>query len=364
MRIGPPILAVGLVCAGLFTLFVPTWNLPTKGTQTGPNGPSLVQYAPTGSPLFQTRNGPPPANPPLIEDTRPATEAYKNVTVLTDLNAGQFMQLQQAITNWVAPQQGCDFCHAGADFASDAKPTKAAARDMIKMVRHLNADWTEHVGAAGVTCWSCHRGQPVPAEIWFSRPPHPQGAHMDKPENWNESGDSVRQFFPNAGYELYLLQDTPGLAQSYTALPNGQVADQVVVKRLYEVMMQMSAGMGVNCTYCHNSRAFYDWGQSLPARWTGYSGIQMVRDINRNVLLPLAVRMPQTRETADDPHTIVLPDRMRGPQEGNGFVLCGTCHYGLPKPADHAQELLTVFPGLKGPGREHAASAADQGGQP
>ncbi len=58
MRIGPPILAVGLVCAGLFTLFVPTWNLPTQGTQTGPNGPSLVQYAPTGSPLFQTRNGP------------------------------------------------------------------------------------------------------------------------------------------------------------------------------------------------------------------------------------------------------------------------------------------------------------------
>ena len=47
----------------------------------------------------------------------------------------------------------------------------------------------------------------------------------------------------------------------------GQVADQVVVKRLYEVMMQMSAGLGVNCTYCHNSRAFYDWGQSLPARW-------------------------------------------------------------------------------------------------
>ena len=364
MRIGPPILAVGLVCAGLFTLFVPTWNLPTPGTQLGPNGPSLVQYAPTGSPLFQTRNGPPPANPPLIEDTRKATEAYRNVTVLTDLNAGEFMRLQQAITNWVAPQQGCDFCHAGADFASDEKPTKAAARDMIKMVRHLNADWTEHVGGAGVTCWSCHRGQPVPAEIWFSRPPHPQGAHMDKPENWNESGDSVRQFFPNAGYELYLLQETPGLAQSYTALPNGQVADQVVVKRLYEVMMQMSAGMGVNCTYCHNSRAFYDWGQSLPARWTGYSGIEMTRDINRNVLLPLAVRMPQIRETADDPHTVVLPERMRGAQEGNGFVLCGTCHYGLPKPADHAQELLTVFPGLKGPGREHAASAADQGGQP
>ena len=354
MRIGPPILAVGLVCAGLFTLFVPTWNLPVPGTQVGLNGPSLVQWAATGSPLFQTRNGPPPENPPLIEDTRPATDAYKNVTVLTDVNAGEFMRLQYAITNWVSPQQGCNFCHAGADFASDEKPTKNAARLMLRMVRHLNADWREHVDQAGVTCWSCHRGQPVPAEVWFPRPPHPEGAHTAKAENWNEAGDSVRQFFPNAGFDLYLMQDTPGLAQSYTALPNGQVAEQVVVKRLYEYMMQMSAGIGVNCTYCHNSRAFYDWGQSLPARWTGYSGIQMTRDINRQYLLPLAVQMPQTRETADDPHTIVLPDRMRGQQEGNAFVNCATCHYALPKPADHAHELLQTFPGLVGQPREHA----------
>ena len=366
MRIGPPLLAVGVVCAGLFTLFVPNWNLPVKGTQVGPNGPSLVQWAPTGSPLFQTRNGPPPDNPPLVEDTRPATEVFKNVKVLTDVNAGEFMRVQYAITNWVAPQQGCNFCHAGGDFASDEKPTKQAARLMLGMVRHMNADWKEHVGAAGVTCWSCHRGQPVPAEVWFTRPPHPESPHAAKAENWNEAGDSVRQFFPNAGFDLYLMQDTPGLAQSYTALPNGQVADQVVVKRLYEYMMQMSAGIGVNCTYCHNSRAFYDWGQSLPARWTGYSGILMTRDLNKHFLLPLALQMPQTRETADDLHTVVLPDRMRGPQEGNAFVNCATCHYGLPKPQDHARDLLKDFPGLIGsPGKNaEAGTDATQGGRP
>ena len=66
MRIGPPLLAVSVVCAGLFTLFVPTWNLPVPGRQTGPNGPSLVQWAPTGSPLFQTVNGPPPADPGVL----------------------------------------------------------------------------------------------------------------------------------------------------------------------------------------------------------------------------------------------------------------------------------------------------------
>ena len=354
MRIGPPLVAVAAVCIGLGALFVPTWNLPVKGTQVGPNGPSLVQYAPTGSPLFQTRNGPPPANPPLVADTRPATQAYQNVTVLTDVDAGEFMRLQYAITSWVAPQQGCNFCHADNNFASDEKPTKNTAREMLRMVRHINADWKEHVGGAGVTCWSCHRGQPVPAEVWFDRPPLPHRKHMDRAENWNEAASSVRQFFPNAGYELYNLQDTPGNAQSYSALPTGQASDAIVVKRLYEYMMQMTSGIGVNCTYCHNSRAFFDWGQSLPARWMGYSGIQMTRDLNRNVLLPLAQSMPQTRLTAASDHPIVLPDRMRGPQPGNGFVLCAPCHYGLPKPEDHAQVLLQDFPGLRGPGRGQA----------
>ena len=47
----------------------------------------------------------------------------------------------------------------------------------------------------------------------------------------------------------------------------------MVVKRLYEAMMQMSDGMGVNCGFCHHPRNFVDWSQSTPMRWTGYSGI-------------------------------------------------------------------------------------------
>lgn len=360
MRIGPPLLFGAALVAGGFVLFVPVWERPTAGRQVGRNGPSLVQYAPTGHPLFQTKNEPPPADPPLVEDARPAAQAYQNVKVLTDVNAGDFMRLQYAITNWVAPREGCGFCHDGADFASDAKPTKDAARRMLRMVRHINADWKGHVGEAGVTCWSCHRGQPVPAEVWFTRPAQPTFSHAEQQENWNEAAETVRQFFPAAGWELYLLEDTPGLAQSYTALPRGEAATQVVVKRLYEAMMQMSSGIGVNCTYCHNSRAFFDWGQSLPARWTGYSGIQMTRDLNRSVLLPLALAMPQVRETSDDGHDIVLPARMRGAQEGNAFVNCATCHYALPKP-DLGAGLFKAYPGLVAPAN---SAEAGSGGTP
>ena len=31
-----------------------------------------------------------------------------------------------------------------------------------------------------------------------------------------------------------------------------------------------------------------------------------------------------------------MPVRMRGPQTGNGFVACGTCHQGITKPLNGA----------------------------
>ena len=30
------------------------------------------------------------------------------------------------------------------------------------MTRHINADWKQHVAETGVTCYTCHRGKPVP----------------------------------------------------------------------------------------------------------------------------------------------------------------------------------------------------------
>ena len=48
--------------------------------------------------------------------------------------------------------------------------TKVVARRMIQMTRHINSDWQQHVAGTGVTCYTCHRGQPVPANIWFNDP--------------------------------------------------------------------------------------------------------------------------------------------------------------------------------------------------
>ena len=46
----------------------------------------------------------------------------------------------------------------------------------------------------------------------------------------------------------------------------------------YALMIHFSQSLGVNCTYCHNSRAFENWEQSTPQRVTAWHGIRMVRD--------------------------------------------------------------------------------------
>ncbi len=346
MRIGTIVLAALVGVGALFVLLVPDWHWPVPGRQMSLQGPSLVEFPPTGRGYTVDA---PPSVPVGEPDPRPATAAFKNVRVLTDTDAQTFMRLQRAITQWVSPGQGCGFCHAGDDYASDAKPQKRVARVMLRMVRHVNASWQNHVGGAGgVTCYTCHRGQPVPSEVWFRSPARQTKPMIAKQDDWNEDADTVRGFFPTAGWDEYLLQETPGLSQSYTALPSGQVSAQVVTKRLYEYMMQMSDGIGVNCGYCHDSRAFYDWSQSTPARWVGYYGIAMTRDLNRNFLLPVAGVIPQDREQPGKTREPILPARETGPQAGNGLVLCATCHHNAPR-LPGAGDPLRDFPTLRGP---------------
>jgi hypothetical protein len=99
----------------------------------------------------------PPAPAPLQ-----ARQTYRNVPLLGELDSAEFDRTMRALTAWVAPQAGCSHCHVDGDAASDAKPAKATARRMLQMVQHINTNWKPHVGRAGVTCQTCHQGQPRP----------------------------------------------------------------------------------------------------------------------------------------------------------------------------------------------------------
>ena len=348
------VVAVVVVAAGAFVLFVPQYTgVPVAAQEVG--RPAQV--------LFHTRleqaafqQAPPPL-PAVDEQGPPATTKYRNVQVLTDVSAAEFMRLQQAITAWVSPDEGCAFCHVGSDFASDANPRKLAAREMLRMTRHLNSAWSSHVGRAGVTCFTCHRGQPMPAEIWFPSVPPEQHRLIGRQENWVEAADTVRKFFPDDSLAEYLYDDQPISVQSTEAITGSHtVSSQVEAKRVYEMMMTMSDGIGVNCGYCHNSRNLQSWDESTPYRWIAHDALKLVRDLNRNYLLPVGRLVPQTRTLTTETNLPVLPPRETSPQIGNGFVVCGTCHLGITRPLNGVN-MVDAYPGLGGPASGQAAAA-------
>lgn len=72
----------------------------------------------------------------------------------------------------------CQYCHAGGDgvsfegvsFASDAKPAKATARAMLRMIDQLNNVTLAQLSSRAqprvvVDCATCHRGVPLPKSL-------------------------------------------------------------------------------------------------------------------------------------------------------------------------------------------------------
>ena len=261
-----------------------------------------------------------PATLPPLGDAGPkAGTVYKNVKVLNDVSVGEFTRLMASMTTWVAPVQGCAYCHDTNDMASDALYTKVTARRMVQMVRHINSDWKPHVAETGVTCFTCHRGQPVPANVWFNDPGQVQaGGLAQVPAGKNHpaaaAGETALPFDP---YTPFLEQDHSIRVVGQTALPTTNRQSIKQTEWTYALMMNFSQALGVNCTYCHNSRSFTDWDQSTPQRATAWYGIRMVRDLNTTYLDPL--------------HS-VFPNARLGASGDSPKVDCATCHNGVYKP--------------------------------
>ena len=294
------------------------------------------------------------ARPARVRENAPLAGAtYKNVQVLGELTIGEFGRTMNAITAWVAPKQSCAHCHVEGDFASDAKYTKIVSRRMIQMVRHLNTDWQSHIANTGVTCYTCHRGNPIPSKVWF-RPAPPEHANNLL---LNRSGQNA----PAAAAGLTSLPADPFsdfLWQTGTqnnvrvigakALPSGQHATLLQTEHTYGLMMHISKSLGVNCTFCHNSRSFADWPQSPIQRTTAWHGIRMVRDLNSAYLDPLT------------PHFPAVPVGRLGPSGDAAKIHCATCHQGANKPLYGAQT-ARYYPALwlgTTPGATPAAAAA------
>jgi photosynthetic reaction center cytochrome c subunit len=248
-----------------------------------------------------------------------------------------------AITGWVSPKEGCVYCHKGADLADDSLYTKVVARKMLEMTRHINADWKNHVVETGVTCYTCHRGNPVPKQVWFGNPGTRRAKGMagglgDQNAPSATVGLTSLPFDP---FSRFLTKDVPIRVAASSALPGDYVKSIKDTESTYGLMMHMSASLGVNCTYCHNTQSFGNWETSSPPRTTAWYGIRLVRDLNAAYLEPL---------------TSTFPAERLGPLGDVAKVNCATCHQGVFKPL-YGAGMVKDYPELGGHGAAVPAAA-------
>jgi len=308
-------------------------------------GMDLVYNPRTEATLSAANQAIPAVTPPAEPGGVPATAVYKNIQVLTDLNVAQLTRVMLAITTWVAPPgESCNYCHSGSDLASDDNYRKVVSRQMLRMVRHLNSDWQSHVGGTGVTCYTCHRGNDVPQFVWYQDPgptgaPEMMGNRDGHNGPWSQIGYTALPSDPFGEF----LANHPATARvvSTAALPSGNGASIKSTEQTYALMMHISQALGVNCTFCHNSRSFTSWDTSSPQRATAWYGIRMVRDVNEHYLEPL---------------TSIFPADRKGPLADVAKVDCQTCHQGVFKPL-FGVSMLKDYPELSGGGPAATTSA-------
>ena len=312
---------------------------PIDTVQTGFRGTGMeLVYNPRTLEKTESLHQAPAALDPADKSGPRARQVYQNVKVLGDLSVGEFTRVMVSMTQWIAPEQGCGYCHNLQDFADDSMYTKVVARRMTQMTQHLNASWKNHVADTGVTCYTCHRGQAVPNQVWFAPDDSKLAKGMLGQRNGqNEPAGSVGgSSLPKDPFTAYLQKDTPIRQISQTALPQGinsTGSSTQMTEATYGLMMHMSTGLGVNCAFCHNSRNFSDWKQSPPQRVTAYHGIRMVRELNNEFITPLTSTFPRNR---------------LGPKGDVAKVNCATCHQGAYKPL-YGEPMAKLYPELQGP---------------
>jgi photosynthetic reaction center cytochrome c subunit len=312
-----------------------TWERPPMLTaQFGPDGlamgsvenPRRVEAIKALNTLNVANQVDPPATPSGVKAS--ANPDWKNIQILGDLDTEEFNRLMGAITRWMAPAEatdpkrdnsGCNYCHNPDDMASDEIYTKVVSRRMIQMTKQINTVWQPHTLTTGVTCYTCHRGNAVPANTWVINTGAPQHGYAGSRQGQNLAtkalGSTAMDYDP---FTTLFSKDGVVRVAATTALagPTNGATIQATEKT-YALMMHISKALGVNCTFCHDSRSFGNWAESRPQRVTAWQGIQMMKDLNGNFMDSLAAVFPANRK---GPHGDVMK------------VNCTTCHNGVNKP--------------------------------
>lgn len=322
-----PAIAVGIAGSAVFVAaMLVAFGQPyaTDSMQTGPRGTGMhvaefVSDLEAGDPTVAGFFTSEPVVP--TADSERAGDAIEGAEpLLADLTVENYERLIAAMREWTGIP---DLLEPGLD-----NYQTTVAQSMIQMTQSINQNWAAHVQAnaeVGVTCYTCHRGQPVPNNIWFRISPV-----NDNVMGWSANQNRVTMAsnftsLPSDYLEHYLLENEEGfynqiavhdLASRVEQQPGDPLIQQT--ERTYAFMNYFSNSLGVNCVFCHNSRAFYDAAQVTPQWATASLGIAMVQEVIAEYLLPLQD---------------VLPEERLGPVYGDmPLAACRTCHQGEQQP--------------------------------
>jgi photosynthetic reaction center cytochrome c subunit len=193
------------------------------------------------------------------------------------------------------------------------------------------------VAETGVTCYTCHRGNNVPTQVWTEPKDRKYASSLlgdlaGQNIATKEAGLTSLPFDP---FSPYLKDAAPIRVNGNEAMAGvGSNANRASLKQTehtYSLMVHMSESLGVNCTYCHNTRNFQSWEESRPQRVTAWHGIRMARELNNDYMTPLTDTFP--------PHRL-------GPKGDVAKVNCSTCHQGAFKPL-YGAAMAKDFPELQ-----------------
>jgi photosynthetic reaction center cytochrome c subunit len=254
-------------------------------------------------------------------DSQLAVDAIEGVPpALETVTVENYERLVEAMRAWTGIP---DLLEPG----NDSYQTQVAY-SMIEMTQNINQNWAAHVQAnaeVGVTCYTCHRGQPVPNNVWFE-----VGQVNSNVEGWPAIQNRVTMVsnwtsLPSTYLEHFLLLGEDGqygvaqvhdLASRVENLPGDPLIQET--EMTYAWMNYFANSLGVNCVFCHNSRAFYDPSQVTPQWATASLGIIMVQEQLEQYILPLQD---------------VLPEERLGPVFADvPKFACRTCHQGYQQP--------------------------------
>lgn len=314
-----PAYVVGAVGGAIVVAaLVVTWGYPvaTENVQTGPRGTGMevVKFAsdragsdPTAA-AFYTQ----PAIAPVGGEVL-ARDAYENAEpLLGDLTVENYDRLVEAMRRWTGIPDL---------FAGEENYQTIVARQMIGMTRSINETWSDHVAPAGVTCYTCHRGETVPSGAWFNITPV-----VNSMAGWSANQNRATSLsqstsLPSDALQKFLVEYEPiRVNDQEPRVDNEGTATVQNAERTFSLMNYISNSLDVNCTYCHNTRALHDIEEATPQLTQAQLGIGMALDLNNEYLLPLAEVLPASRLGA------LHADAPK--------VACATCHKGHAKPLE------------------------------